>query len=245
MRQRSSKKNTRKAMSAEERRRAHCKAQSKYRTSERGLFMQREWRRTPKGVNCNWEYQRSFLGRERAFMYEMSDKGRATRAAYIRSGRSRQMAYTRYHSPGGEELRWAKHNKRFVELGKYLSSPAGRNDSYAAEQYRRLLNFINAKAYNLPPSEKSLKARARRERKCQEAVELARAQIKWAQDSLKPRRHRQKGWVTWDEAAKLITFRTELTRDRGLKRRTKLRAARSRCAAGRVSKMVSFSDSQL
>jgi hypothetical protein len=201
MRQRPSKK--RKAMSAEERRRAHCKAQSKYRTSEHGLFMQREWRRTPKGANCNWEYEHSILGRHRAFMYEMSDKGRATRAAYIQSGRSRQMAYVRYHSPRGEELRWAKHNERLVELEKYLISPAGRNDSVFAEQYRRLVNFMDTKIYNLPPSEKTLKARARRERKRQEAVEWARAQIKWAQDGRKPQRRRRKEWITWDEAAKL------------------------------------------
>jgi hypothetical protein len=136
-------------------------------------------------------------------MYEMSDKGRATRTAYIQSGRSRKMAYARYHSPRGEELRWAKHNKRLVELEKYLISPAGRNDRYADEQHRRLVNFMDTKIYNLPPSEKTLKARARRERKRQEAVEWGKAHIKWAQDSLKPRRRRQKWWITWDEAAKL------------------------------------------
>jgi hypothetical protein len=215
MRQGSSKKTKRKAMSAEERRLAHCKAQSKYRTSERGLFMQREWRRTPKGYNCNWEYERSSLGRWRALMYEMSDKGRATRAAYIQSdkgratraayiqsGRSRQMAYARYHSPRGEELRWAKHNKRLAELTKYLISPAGRTDWYAAEQYRRLVNFMDTKIHNLPPSEKTLKARARRERKRQEAIEWQRAQIKRAQDDLKPQRRHEKGFITWDEAVK-------------------------------------------
>ena len=206
MRQRSSKKTKRKAMSAEERRRAHCKAQSKYRTSEHGLFMQREWRRTPKGANCNWEYERSILGRHRAFMYEMSDKGRATRAAYIQSGRSRQMAYARYHSPRGEELRWANHNKRLVELTKYLISPAGRIDLYAAEQYRRLVNFMDTKIHNLPPSEKTLKARARRERKRQDEIEWQRAQIKRALDSLKPQRCRQKGWITWREGTKLKRF---------------------------------------
>jgi hypothetical protein len=138
MRQGSLKKTKRKAMSAEERRCARCKAQSKYRTSEYGRFMQQEWRRTPKGYNCNWEYERSSFGRWRKLMsdkgratraaYIQSDKGRATRAAYIQSGRSRQMAYARYHSPRGEELRWAKHNKRLAELTKYLISPAGRPD---------------------------------------------------------------------------------------------------------------------
>jgi hypothetical protein len=203
MRQRSSKQNKRKVMSVEERRHAHCVAQSKYRTSEHGLFMQREWRRTPLGANCNWENEQSILGRHRAFMYEMSDKGRATRTAYIQSGRSRQMAYARYHSPRGEELRWAKHNKRLVELEKYLLSPAGRNDGYADEQYRRLVNYMDTKVYDLSPSEQTLKARARRERKRQEAVEWDKAQVKRAQDSLKPQRRRQKGWITWDEAAKL------------------------------------------
>ena len=206
MRQRSSKKTKRKAMSAEERRLAHCKAQSKYRTSEYGRFMQQEWRRTPKGINCDWEYGHSTAGRWRAFMYEMSDKGRATRAAYIQSGRSRQMAYRRYHSPRGEELRWAKHNKRLAELTKYLISPAGRTDWYAAEQYRRLVNFMDTKIYNLPPSEETLKARARRERKRQEAIEWERAQIKRARDSLKPQRRRPE-WITWREGTKLMRIR--------------------------------------
>ena len=201
MHQRSSKRNKRKVMSAEERRRAHCEAQSKYRTSLRGRSKQWEWRRTPRGVNCNWEYERSILGRHRAFIYEMSDKGRATRTAYIQSGRSRQMAYARYHSPRGEELRWAKHYKRLAKLEKYLTSPAGRNNLYFEEQYRRLVNFIDTKIYNLPPSEKTLKARARRERKRRDAAEWYKSQIKRAQDSLKPRR-RQKGWITF-EAAKL------------------------------------------
>lgn len=200
MRQGSLKKTKRKAMSAEERRLAHCKAQSKYRTSEYGRFMQQEWRRTPKGYNCNWEYERSSFGRWRKLM---SDKGRATRAAYIQSGRSRQMAYARYHSPRGEELRWAKHNKRLAELTKYLVSPAGRTDWYAAEQYHRLVNFMDAKIYNLPPSEKTLKARARRERKRQEAIEWERAQIKRARDSLKPQRRRP-DWITWREGTKLM-----------------------------------------
>ena len=203
MHQRSSKQNKRKVTSAKERRRAHCKAQSKYRTSEHGLSMQRVWRRTPWGANCNWKYEHSILGRHRAVMYEMSDKGRATRTAYIQSGRFRQMAYARYHSPRGEELRWAKHNKRLAELVEYLISPAGRNDGYADEQYRRLVNFMDTKIYNLPSSEKTLKARARRERKRQDAVEWDKAQVKRAQDSLKPQRRRQKGWITWDEAAKL------------------------------------------
>ena len=190
-------------MTAEERRRAHSEAQRKYRTSEHGLSMQREWRRTPKGANCNWEYEHSVLGRHRAFIYEMSDKGRATRTAYIQSGRSRQMVFARYHSPRGEELRWAKHNKRLVELEKYLISPTGRNDWYADEQYRRLVNFMDTKIYNLPPSEKTLKAKARRERKRQEAVELCKAQIKWAPDSPKPGRGHQREWTTWDKAVKL------------------------------------------
>lgn len=190
-------------MSTEERRRAHCKAQSKYRTSEHGLSIQREWRRTPWGADCNWEYEHSILGRHRAHMYEMSDKGRATRTAYVQSGRSRQMAYARYHSPRGDELRWTKHNKRLAKLVKYLITPAGRNDWYAHERHHRLVNFMDTKIYDLSPSEKTLKARARRERKRQAAVEWDKAQIKRAQDSLKPQRHRQKGWITWDEAAKL------------------------------------------
>jgi hypothetical protein len=196
-------KKRRKVKSAEERRQSHCEAQSKYRTSVRGLSTQWEWRRTPWGAHCNREYEHSILGRDRALKYEMSDKGRATRTAYIQSGRSRQTAYARYHSPRGEELRWAKHNKRLVKLEKYLCSPAGRNDWYAEEQYRRLVNFMDTKIYNLPPAEKTLKARARRERKRQDAVEWDKARIKQAQDSLKPRRRRQKGWINWDEAASL------------------------------------------
>jgi hypothetical protein len=89
-------------------------------------------------------------------------------------------------------------DKRLAELTKYLISPAGRTDWYAAEQYRRLVNFMDTKIYNLPPSEKTLKARARRERKRQEAIEWERAQIKRARDSLKPQLRRQEGWITWE-----------------------------------------------
>jgi hypothetical protein len=78
-----------------------------------------------------------------------------------------------------------------------LTSPAGRNDWYPDEQCRRLMNFMDIKRFNLPPSEKTLKARARRERKRQEAVEWEKAEIKRAQDSMKPRR-RQKGWKVWE-----------------------------------------------
>jgi hypothetical protein len=196
MRQRTSKRK-RKVMWAEERRRAHCEAQSRYRTSVRGRSKQWEWRRTPLGANCNWEYEQSTLGRERAFNYRWSDKGQATRAAYIQSGRSRQMAYARYHSPRGEELRWAKHNKRLAELFEYLTSPADRNDWYADEQYRRLVNFMDTKIYNLPPSEKTLKSRARRERQRQELREWQEHAIRRYQDSLKPRPP-EKGWMVWN-----------------------------------------------
>jgi hypothetical protein len=53
---------------------------------------------------------------------------------------------------------------------------------------------MDTKIYNLPPSEKTLKARTRRKRKRQEALEWEKAEIKRAQDSMKPRR-RQKGWT--------------------------------------------------
>jgi hypothetical protein len=92
MRQRTSKRN-RNGMSAEERRCAHCEAQSRYRTSPRGRSRQWEWRRTPRGTNCNREYEQSLLGRERAFRYRWSDKeGEARRRAYIQSGRFRETA---------------------------------------------------------------------------------------------------------------------------------------------------------
>jgi hypothetical protein len=148
-------------------------------------------------MNCNWEYKRSIRGLERTFKYRSSDKGRATRAAYVQSGHSREMARARYHSPRGAELRWANHNKRLAELYEYLTSPAGRNDFYAAEQYRRLSNFMNSKLYGWPPSEKTLNARARRERNRKEALEWEKAEVKRAQDSMKSR-CRQKGWKVWE-----------------------------------------------
>jgi hypothetical protein len=81
------------------------------------------------------------------------------------------MAYKRYHSPRGKELRWEGHNRRLADLYKYLTELGGRKDPYVQEQYRRLVNFMDAKIHNLAPSEKALKARARRERRRQEAIE--------------------------------------------------------------------------
>jgi hypothetical protein len=94
------------------------------------------------------------------------------------------MAYKRYHSPRGEELRRARHNKRLADLWEYIRSPMGRINMVAAEQYRRLDNFMDAKRFNWPPSEKILKARARRERKRQQAVEWGKRQIELAQKSM-------------------------------------------------------------